>query len=119
MRGLTILLVATDPARARAALTLATAQAALGGRVRLYAHDAAVAMLVPGADGDDAELAAAGLPGRAALLGLAQEGGVALIACQTGLARAGLAIGVLAAGTEAGGLVGLLAGLGDDRLVAI
>lgn len=119
MTGLTILLVATDTARARAALTLASAAAALGGRIRLHAHERAVAMLLPGTDADDAMLTAAGQPPRKALIAMAIEAGVAITACQTGLAVADIAIDALAPGVEAGGLVGLLADLGDDRLVVI
>ena len=117
--SLTILLAAEDAPRARAALSLALAQAALGGRVRLYAHERAVAALVavPRADDDSVVLAESGLPDRCAMLTMAVESGVTLIACQTGLAMTGLTIGDLAQGIEAGGLVGLLATLGDDRLV--
>lgn len=117
--SLTILLAAEDAPRARAALSLALAQAALGGRVRLYAHERAVAALVavPRADDDSVVLAESGLPDRCAMLDMAVESGVTLIACQTGLAMAGLTIGDLAPGVEAGGLVGLLATMGDDRLV--
>lgn len=119
MTGLTILLVATDPAGARAALTLAVSQAALGGRVRLYGHERAVTMLLPGQDGDEILLADAGLPGRAALIDMALEAGVTITACQTGLALCGLGIGNLVAGVQAGGLMSILADLGDDRLVVI
>ena len=119
MTGLTILLVATDPARARAAFTLAISQAALGGRVRLYAHERAVTTLVPGQDGDEILLADAGLPSRRDLLAMMMDAGVSVVACQTGLALCGLGIGNLCAGAEAGGLMSILADLGDDRLVVI
>lgn len=117
--SLTIILAAEGAPPARAALSLALAQAALGGRVRLYAHERAVAALVavPRADDDSVVLADSGLPDRCAMLTMAVESGVTLIACQTGLAMTGLTIGDLARGIEAGGLVGLLATLGDDRLV--
>jgi predicted peroxiredoxin len=119
MTGLTIVLIATDPVRVRAALTLAISQVALGGRVRLYAHEHAVSMLVPGADGDNLLLADAGLPDRQALLAMAVDAGVSLIACQTGLALCGLGIDNLVAGAEAGGLMSALADLNNDRLVTI
>lgn len=117
--SLTIILTAEDAPRARAALSLALAQAALGGRVRLYAHERAVAALAaaPRPDDDSTALKDAGLPDRSAMLTMAAESGVTLIACQTGLAMLGLEIGALVPGVEAGGLVGLLATLGDDRLV--
>ena len=104
MRGLTILVPTADPARFRAALTLAAAHAALGGRTRLFLHEGAVALLRPAG----AELAH--------LIATATESGAILVACQTGLARAGLAETDLPAGAETGGLIGLLATLDEDRL---
>lgn len=117
----TILLVATDVPRARAALSLALAEAALGAAPQLYAHERAVAMLAraPRADDDSTSLAAAGLPDRLQLLAMAAESGIALIACQTGLAATGLALADLVEGAEAGGLVGLLARRGDAPLVVV
>jgi predicted peroxiredoxin len=119
MRGLTILVATADIERFRAALSLACAHAALGNPARVYCHEAAVALLVPGNDPNDAELAGKGLASRAQLLGESRESGVTLIACQTGLAAAGIAFDTLAAGVEPGGLVSLLAALGDDRLVTL
>ncbi|WP_374142087.1 hypothetical protein [Sphingomonas sp.] len=45
MTGLTIIVASTDAARFRAAMTTALAQAALGDSVRLYCHEASVALL--------------------------------------------------------------------------
>ncbi|WP_343518884.1 peroxiredoxin [Sphingomonas sp.] len=117
MRGLTIIAAGADVERFRAALSLACAQAALGGTARLYCHEAAVGLLVPGTDPDDALRAAAGLASRAQLLEEALASGVTLIACQTGLAAAGVAFDALPAGVEPGGLVSLLADLREDRLI--
>lgn len=100
MRGLTLLIATADSARLRAALTLAAASAALGGRTRVYFHEDAVPLLVTGEP----------------LIATAMESGATLIACQTGLAVAGLEATALPEGVEAGGLIGLLADLGDDRL---
>ena len=114
VQGLTIIVAEGNEPRFCTALTLAVAQVALGGAARVYAHDAAVPLLVPAdrlAADDD------GLPDRTGLLAMAGEAGVVLIACQTGLARARLAMDALAPGVVAGGMVGLLAELGDDRLV--
>lgn len=119
MLGLTILVATADVERFRAALSLACAHAALGGRTRLYCHEAAVALLVPGADPGNGALAGMGLATRAQLLTEALESGVTLIACQTGLAATGIAFDTLTAGVEPGGLVSLLADLGDDRLVTL
>ncbi len=119
MRGLTILAATADIERFRTALSLACAHAAVGGNARLYCHEAAVALLVPGADAGDDTLVATGLATRAQLLAEALDSGVTLIACQTGLAAQGIAFDTLATGVEPGGLVSLLAGLNDDRLVTL
>ena len=100
VRGLTLIVATGDSERFRAALTIASAHAALGGRTRVYCHEAAVALLAD----------------REPLLATAIETGAAIIACQTGLALAGLAETDLLRGVETGGLIGLLADLGDDRL---
>jgi predicted peroxiredoxin len=119
MRGLTIIAATADVERFRAALSLACAHTALRGAARLYCHEAAVRLLVSGEDGDDATRAAAGLASRAQLIAEALASGVTLIACQTGLAAEEIAFDALPAGVEPGGLVSLLAELGDDRLVTL
>lgn len=119
MRGLTIIAATGEVERFRAALSLACAHVALGGAVRVYCHEAAVTLLMPSADPDDAPRAATGLASRAQLLDEALASGVRLIACQTGLAAAGITFDALPAGVEPGGLVSLLASLGDDRLVTL
>lgn len=103
MRGLTLLVATGDAERFRTALTLAAAHAALGGRTRVYFHEGAVRLLAS----------------RIGLIDMAIESGASLIACQTGLADAGLTVGDLPEGTETGGLVGILADLGEDRLVTV
>ena len=121
MTGLTVIVTTTDPVRFRAGLTLALAQSALGERVRLYCHEASVALLAraPRDDDEGAALSAVGLPDRLALIAMARATGVMLIVCQTGMAMTGLAMDNLATGVEAGGMMGLLADLGDDRLVTV
>lgn len=99
MRGLTIVCTRADAMEP--ALTLAMAQAALGGRARLFAQGAAVVAL----DGP--------LVAEAAALG------VELFACQTGLADAGLNLATMATGIAAAGPVSVLQTLGEDRLVAL
>lgn len=118
MRGLTILVATADTSRFRAALATAAAAAALGERARVFLHEDAVALLVEKPDADAARLASAGAPTQQQLLEIARESGVALIVCQTGLALAGLSMETLPADTQAGGLVSLLATLGEDRLLA-
>lgn len=119
MRGLTILIAIGDRARFRAALSLATAQAALGGRVRLMCQEEAVGLLADRPDPDATRLAATGLADIPTLVEAAIEMGVSLIACQSGLAAHALAPEALFAGTESGGVVGLLATLDEDRLVMV
>lgn len=98
MRGLTVILAGGDPARIDAGLTLANAQAALGGACRVYLHDAAVTLL-----------------DRSELLDIAQELGVEIIACQTALDTHRV---TLPEGVSGGGMIGLIADTGDgDRIV--
>ncbi|MGN5375979.1 DsrE family protein [Sphingomonas hankookensis] len=111
MRGLTIVVAGPDPDRFRAALTMACAAAALGGRTRVYLHEQAVTLLT--ATGS----APAGLPDLAELRAVASDSGVELIACQTGLALAG--VSATRADVAAGGMIDLLATLSDDRLVTL
>ncbi|MFM9828808.1 MAG: DsrE family protein [Sphingomonas sp.] len=121
MRGLTVILVSTEPAKARAALTIALGAAAIGQRSRVFAHERAVALLTadPQADPADAELARSGLPNLPSLLAMTAEAGVELWACQTGLAITGLTIADMAPATQAGGLIALMTTLGDDRLLTV
>jgi predicted peroxiredoxin len=120
MRGLTLILTTAGPGKLRAALTLAIAQAALGGRVRLFIDSQAVALLrLPLNDNDDPQHRAIGLPELAALAEEAWSFGVALHACQTGLTLGGLQADQCDARIIWGGLVGLLATLEDDRLVTL
>lgn len=111
MRGLTIVVAGPDADRFRAALTMACAAAALGGRTRVYLHEAAVGLLAVDA------FAPEGLPGSAELRAVATDSGVELIACQTGLALAGLSADTQR--VAAGGLIDLLATLKDDHLVTL
>ena len=118
MRGLTLIVAGADPARFHAALSVAAASAAAGAPARLYLHGDAVALLTPPPiSTDDGRYEAAGLPTLAQMLEEAFGLGVALICCQSGLALAGLAADTIDARIEVGGLVGLFATLGDDRLV--
>lgn len=119
VRGLTILVTGADADRMRAALGIAAAQAALGGRVRLFAQEHAAPLLADLPDPDADRLAGVGLPLLPQLRVAALELGAQLIACQTGLAIAGIAADRLAPGVVVGGLVGILADLGGDRLIAV
>jgi predicted peroxiredoxin len=120
MRGLTIVVADQSSERLRAALTLAAAQSALGGRARVFCQGEAVAALRPPIAGErDEAHEQAGLPALAELFEEALALGVELIACQSGLALTGIDAATLDPRVGAGGPVGVLQSLGDDRLVAI
>ncbi len=102
MRGLTILVAGADGVRFRAALELAAAQAALGGRARIHLLQQAVGLL---AAGGELQLL------RAEAIAL----GVEISACQTGLSANPDC--PLPDGVEADGMIGLLSRLDDDRLL--
>jgi predicted peroxiredoxin len=119
-RGLTIVATGRDPERLRAGLTLATANAALGGRTRLFAQGEAVEPLAPGTRvPQDCDHVEAGLPTLAQLLEEAFGLGVEIIACQSGLALMRVAADALDPRIVAGGPVSLLQTLGEDRLVTV
>jgi predicted peroxiredoxin len=118
MRGLTIIIAGADAARLHAAVSLAAAQAALGQSARIFFHNDAVALLRhPIVGPDDLRHRQAGVPTLAELIDEALALGVALIACQSGLALAGLSPADLPAQVQYGGLVGLLRQAADDRLL--
>jgi hypothetical protein len=101
MTGLGIIIADVDPVRFRTALTLAAAQAALGGRTRILLDSGAV-MLAVGAND---------------LLESCFDLGAEVMLCQTGLAEAGLDASGLDPRFCYGGMVGWLADLGADRLL--
>ncbi len=98
--ALAIIVSAAGP-RLTTALTLAASAAALGRRVAILFDGSSVAALTV-AD---------------PLLGTAIDLGVAVTACQTGLADAGLTAGALPAGVVTGGMVGFLASVGDAQIL--
>jgi predicted peroxiredoxin len=118
MRGLTIVVAEASGPRFRTTLTMAAAQAALGGRARLFLDGGAVALLRPPvADPADDLHTAAGMPALAELLAEALAIGVEIIACQSGLALTGTDAATLEPRIGYGGMVGMLQALGEDRLV--
>lgn len=107
---LNIVLTTDDAERFRGALTLGAAQAALGGTAALFLQLDAVAMLrAPIIAPRDFAHAAAGLPLLADLLTDAVTLGVTIIACQSGMALADMAVDDLPAGVEVGGPLQFLA----------
>lgn len=118
MRGVTVILAEAAPARLRAALSLTSAVAAVGGRARLFLHEDAVTLFAaPLTSPADARRSAAGLPTLAQLLEEALAMPVEVILCQSGLAMAGMEVGQLDPRIATGGLIGVVAAAGDDRLV--
>lgn len=121
MPGLNIVLLTDDAERFRGALMVAMTHRAMGGTARLFLQLDAVRMLAPPiAAPRDADHRKAGFPDLAALLGEALDGGVAVIACQSGLALADLDAGDLDARIETGGLTSFLAAAdADGRLMMV
>lgn len=117
-----LLLIATtaDAERLRGALTLACAEAALGGRVSLFLQLDAVGLVAPPviAPHDDAH-AAVGLPRLCELLDTALDLGVAVIVCQSGLALAGFAVDALDPRMQMSGPLAVLADVASDNRMAI
>ena len=101
MTGLGIIVADTDQVRFRTALTLAAAQAALGGRTRLLLDSGAVPLAATPND----------------LLESCFELGAEVMLCQSGLGEAELDASALDPRFSYGGMVGWLADLGADRLV--
>jgi peroxiredoxin family protein len=116
--ALGILLLSAASSRVHAALMLATTAAALGRPVVLFATDSgAASLLAEGAAGQEAaEEARRGSLGVATcgeLRDAAVELGVRLIACETALRLAGIAVERLAPGVEVAGMATLLGAAGE------
>ncbi|WP_022684402.1 DsrE family protein [Sphingobium bisphenolivorans] len=115
MRELRIVVTTAEAERFRGALVLAAAQVALGGRAAIFLQLDAVSLLrTPVAAPEDEAHRAAGLPSLAMLIEEAAELGVAIIACQSGLALCGLRAAALPAGAEVGGPLGFLQATDDE-----
>ncbi|MES1985603.1 MAG: DsrE family protein [Pseudomonadota bacterium] len=121
MRDMEIVVLTADPERLRGALAMAAAHAALGGAAQMFFQMDAVALLSDAASAPrDAAHVAAGMPRLAALIEEALGLGVTLIACQSGLALAGMDAATLDSRIATGGSVGFLQGVGDtDRLLFV
>lgn len=115
-----IVLTTPDAERFRGALTLASAQAALGGEAALFLQLDAVEMLrAPITAPRDAAHGAAGLPRLSALLAEAMALGVQITACQSGMALAGLTANQLPDGVQAGGPLQFLTDRAADAGVVL
>lgn len=115
VRGLTF--VAIRASSVRAGLELAAANAALGGRARVFCQGEAVAALADLRDPHDLDYTACGLPTLAQLTDEALGLGVELIACQSGLLLMGMTADRLDPRIASGGTVSVLRTLGEDRLL--
>lgn len=120
MRGLTIVVADLASERFRAALSIAAAHAALGGRTRMFCQGEAVALLRPPIQGmEDDGHEDAGLPVLAEVFEAALDLGVELTACQSGLVLTNTDAATLDRRIAFGGLVSIMQSLGDDRLVVV
>ena len=112
MTPLGILLISGGHERAHYALVLATAAAALGRPVTLFATNGGLRLLLADrpleADAREATLEMAGVAGIRTLLDAAQELGVALWACEAGRRSEGLDGAALLSGVEITGAVSFL-----------
>ncbi|GGE79540.1 DsrE family protein [Sphingomonas prati] len=118
MRGLTIVVADVTPERFRTALSLATATAALGARTRIFLQGEAVTLIRPPITApNDPAHKEAGLPTLAAHYGEALALGVRFTLCQSGLALTGTQPSDYDPETDYAGMISVLAGLGEDRLV--
>ncbi len=121
MPGLNILLVRDDAENLRAALMLAMTQRALDGEARIFLQMEAVRLIAPPlAAQRDEEHRRAGFPTLAALADEALADGVAIIACQSGLALYAMKAADLDPRIETGGLLSFMAAIGPaDRLLSL
>lgn len=123
MIPLGVLLVSGGHERAHCALMVATAAAALGRPVTLFATNAGCGLLLeptPLADDPrEALLAARGVATLAELLDAAASLGLRRIACEAGLRAEALERAALAGGVEVAGLVTFLAAVGPGQVVTL
>jgi predicted peroxiredoxin len=117
MPGVMIVAAGSDPARLHAALSLAAASAALGRPARIFLQGDSVALLRDDSRAEVEDHSRSGLPSLKEMITESLALGVAIIACQSGIALAGMSAEDLPAGVETGGLVGFLASQGDDQLL--
>jgi predicted peroxiredoxin len=122
IKGLTIIWEQFEAHTApnRLVFEMALVQRALGGRVTLFVTGHAVAHLKQAATKRDQLIPKlVGVPQMHTLLAEVLDSGARVIVCQTAAASQKMAMDTLDPRIEAGGLVSLMQGLGDDRLVVI
>jgi predicted peroxiredoxin len=118
-----LLLLSGGHERAHYALVLATAAAAIGRGVTLFASNAGCRLLLDPcpwlADPREALLRARGVADLATLLSAAEELGVQRLVCEAGLRAEGLVEAPLAPGVERSGVVGFLAAIGRGQIITL
>ena len=119
-----ILLISGGHERAHYALVVAAGAAAMGRLVCVFATNEGCRALLAdraGLDdaGRDAAVMARGVAGLDELLGAADELGVRLMACDAGLAMAGIAAGALRPGVEVAGVPTFLAAVAGGPIVTL
>ena len=123
MTPLGVLLLDDTHERAHYALVVATAAAALGRKVTLFATNAGCRLLLRDtpvlSDRREALLAERGVAGIAALLEAAADLDVRRIACEAGLRAEGLAGSMLAPGVEIAGIATFLEAVGSGQIVSL
>jgi peroxiredoxin family protein len=119
-----ILLISAAHERAHYAFVMASAAAAIGRPVVVFATNAGCHALC--ADwsglaeaGRDAAIRAAGVAGFAELRDAARELGVRMIACEAGLRMAGIGAEALAEGVAVAGVVSFLEAVGAGQIVTL
>jgi predicted peroxiredoxin len=121
VKGLTIVwdALGSESAPNRLVFEMALVQLALGGKLTLYVTGMAIAHLAQATSKRDQLIPKlAEVPQIHALLDEVLDGGAQVIVCQTAAAGR-ITMSKLDPRIEAGGLVSLMQGLGDDRLVVI
>ncbi|WP_043830489.1 DsrE family protein [Muricoccus aerilatus] len=123
MNPLGILLRGEGHEPAHYALVLATAAAAIGRPVTLFATNAGLALFRRDApllsDPREALLAGRGVAGIATLLEAAEELGLRRIACEAGLRAEGIMPEALAEGVEVAGVVTFLEAVGPGNALSL
>lgn len=118
-----VLLISGGHERAHYALMVATAAAAIGREVTLFATNAGCRALLADnpllVDPREAALAEAGVATLTELLEAAEALGLRRIACEAGLRAEGLHDPSLAPGVEVAGIVTFLAAVGAGQIVTL